>query len=334
MRAAAGLALALALVAAGCTAPAAPPANAPAPAKPPAAPAGNATAGEPAPHAASNATALQNLTWYLDAQAHMGPAVPGEARLALTGGSDPSHARDLLSFTADAVVVPQRVLNFTVHLIFDSAQAWRQPAGGIETWFGYDGLAFPIQAVADPLPEQAPNAAFDVRINATLMAGGVLLPAGATPTFLVALPGTQNPAAPLFLHIGGTNASHIHPRSVHWSMPRLTTQQLAELSGALTPDAGPGPSASEPIAVELPPGALGFVATVTPGSSGPFDFDVEVRDGSGRFVAESNGPSGSDQLALHAFNLDALPAGLTVRAVNAGLAPGPFRLVVEALLPA
>ncbi len=306
--------------------------------------------GQPSPSAdggsspvalARNATAPapQLLTWYLGPSLSMGPANETDGRIALTGGADPGHLRDLLRFHGDPVATPLWVSNFTLHLIFDIEAAPWQPGDPIEAWFGYedDGFAtFPVTGRGPVLSQQSAGTRLDVRINETaVFPGGIGLPAGATPVFLFAVQGSHSPAAPLYLHVGGSAASHVHPVVEPWAQPAAAAASLSTATGSLLPDAVPAPGSVSPIQpVSLPAGAVGvqaFATATTPGL--PSDLDLQVVDRDGRFLGESNGPMASEGLRLYAANLAALPMGFGLQVVDAGKGPAQFALQVDALLP-
>lgn len=279
------------------------------------------------------------LTWFLDSGLGMGPANATASRIALSGGSDPTHGRDVVQFSAAPLATPLWLSNFTVHLILDSDVPWTDGQDNIQFWFGYDGVddvpTFAVQGDAAPLGLQPQATRFDVRINdTTLPPGGLGIPAGARPIFWVGVPGTQTPATPLYLYVGGERPSHVHPTVAPWSEPAVRAVALAQAAGTLLPDLLPTTMARVLVPVSLPADAVGFVAVVRSNSTQPADFDLQVLDAAGNFLAESNGPVAAEELRFYAANVAAVAAGFQIEVVNAGRLPADFWLRVDALVPA
>ncbi|MES2153947.1 MAG: hypothetical protein V4510_02320 [bacterium] len=287
--------------------------------------------GPPLHGAISNATAPiapVRLTWNLDTSYGLVAANVTSGQIAISGGSDPTHERDLLRFTGQPVATAVWMSNFTVHLIFETSQAWTgdlQDFGGVEVWFGYDlpddaaaAPSFPVNGQARVALQQA-GTRFDVRINDTaLTPGGVGIPAGARPVFLVAVQGSQSAAAPLYLDVGGDKNSHVHPVVAPWN--RTTNSILAgpHQEGSLGPGVAVGggsASSSPPIPILVPADARGMVVVVSAnGTNGvPTDLDLQLLDASGAFLAESNSPYEREALRFYDPNLNA--TGRTFMAV-------------------
>ncbi len=286
----------------------------------------------------------QRLTWNLDKGFTLVPANVTAGHISLTGATDPSHGRDLLRFTGEATTAPLWLSNFTVHLIFETATPWTDAQGGVEFWFGYDipddaeaAPSFPVNGGLDVGLQQA-GTRFDVRINDTALSpGGVGLPAGVRPIFLVAVRGTQSAAAPLLLDVGGDKNSHVHPVVAPWNRTAAALVAGPQASGTLVPAMlGAGPGASPAIALALPDSASGFVAVVRAnGTNGaPVDLDVVVLDAAGLFVAQSNSPYEREAIRFYAANLNATGRSLSLQVVDGSTTPAQYWLQVFYLEPA
>lgn len=284
---------------------------------------------EPAPY-------LLNLTWFLDASGRMGPSLPTTSRIVLTGASDPSHLRDLVQFVAEPYLKHQKIVNVSVHLIFEAPNGWQQAQDyGIECWFGFDDQSYPVGGDAPMKYTITASQRLHVRFNLTLPPGGAWLPAGAKLHFLCGIPGNQSPATPLHMLIGGDrgNASHIHPRSYNSTNLRGEYRKLHESGGTLLHGLAPaGPTASAPVSVAVPPDALGFRAWVRANQTLGADLDVEILSADKKLLAESNSPRTAEFVLFAPFNLAAAPGDYLVVVHSYGWPPTNYWLVAEILV--
>lgn len=294
----------------------------------------------PSPEAALNETVdpgpyLLNLTWFLDASGRMGPSLPATGWMVLGGASDPSHVRDLVQFVAEPYPKHQRIVNVSVHLIFEAPNGWQQPQDyGIECWFGFDDQSYPVGGDAPMKYTIAAGQRLHVRYNLSLPPGGAWLPAGANPHFLCGIPGSQSPATPLHMLIGGDrgNASHIHPRSHNSTNFGGEYRKHHESGGTLVHGLAPaGPTASEPVRVVVPADAFGFRAWVRANQTQGADLDVEILSADRKFLAESNSPRAAEYVLFAPFNLAAAPPDYFVVVHSYGWPPTNYWLVVETL---
>jgi len=329
------LLLVFVLALSGCT-------SSPSPGDAPSSSTSGPTTSHPANHTAP--APPQRLTWNLDKDFGLHAENVTAGQIALTGATDPSHGRDLLRFVGPPATSATWLSNFTVHLIFEAATPWTGGVGGVEVWFGYEipsdpnaAPSFPVNGGAD-LGLQQGGTRFDVRLNETnFTPGGVGIPAGAQPVFLVAVTGTQSAAAPLMLDVGGDKNSHVHPVVAPWNRTARAIVPGPHEAGTFTAGSVPGVMGSRtiPLAVTLPDAADGWIVVVQANNTNslPTDLDVQVLDGAGAVLAESNSPYAHEALRLYGPNVNATGRALFVRVEDASTTPTAYWLQVFFLEP-